>query len=360
MSNLNLRELLLQTPLPDGKPAFERSKDIVNAVAEVFLANGQTRDSQGIGSQISAIFVNRRTCPPALRNTLLEATRKVFAGRGYPDHKMISEIEGAISAHNAAFEGLAQKRAEADETPEEVRRILDLFERLSGKESLLIVEYRDLPRTYPRGKYENLLTPVAMAILEGLHMAMMQPFQSEANPPWGPIDSKTNGGFSQARDIKHYLTSVFERARLTYTTISRKIDEIGTERKLSPEKIGEAQKRLRLYERNSKCAQAPAVFISGIQTRILYAVYPENNALYAPRIEEVWEWVAGEDRDYFIKRELSIAPIISQQFFQVLQFWDKHESLPQTTADMNSVSEDPILGAKLPKDVWLARDPKDL
>ncbi|HWD19865.1 MAG TPA: hypothetical protein VHB20_11365, partial [Verrucomicrobiae bacterium] len=106
--------------------------------------------------------------------------------------------------------------------------------------------------------------------------------------------------------------------------------------------------RIALYQVNGKY---PAPFVSGIQTRMFYATYRGPGQ---ELIKEAWEWVAGEERDYFIQRASEIIPLLTAQFAPVTGYWLAQGELPKCAGALEQSIGDfnRLYGATLPPDLW--------
>ncbi len=69
----NLKELLTETPVEDGKPLFSTAAELGEAVAS--QKSSDYTNARSVGTLIGFMFRGKRSCPSALRDVILKATR---------------------------------------------------------------------------------------------------------------------------------------------------------------------------------------------------------------------------------------------------------------------------------------------
>lgn len=222
--------------------------------------------------------------------------------------------------------------------------VKDLFERLGRRGAFLAVEYRDCPRAFSEGKYGSYAVDAGRAIARGLSFALHQPFgivEFESNETQ---DHHTIAVRLHLFELRDMVRDVYRRMRQAAIRAAR--DEM----QMKPDEIKEIDNRIVLYEANCE------PFIrSGIQTRTFYAEVPlahDDDKSY-----EVWEWVAAQDEDLFVQRDLEQTPhrVMKAQFFPIPHFWEKHGRLPVTAEDMDKaheLQEDYLVDAQVSSNPW--------
>lgn len=239
--------------------------------------------------------------------------------------------------------------------PGDVRHIPSFFRRLGDAQAFLAVEYRDIPRTHPAGAFRRYGNDAAYALVAGLHFAMFQPFG---------IPDCYDGqlpDIHHSSKVRHFIYDLIEKVRRTYRLIlADALDFAETEGK--QHEFESITHRMVLYERDARHSDFPLNFLSGIQSRIFYAEIPEQKSPSNQRAsKEVWEWVAGKSRDFFIQRNDErhsndpYVEAVGEQFYPVLRFWRENgKSLPGTTEELNRCISDgnTEIRAQLPEGVW--------
>ena len=195
--------------------------------------------------------------------------------------------------------------------------VSQIFERLSSPGSLLCVEYRDLPRADRTGKYPGFAKDAGRAIASGLSFALFQPFIGR--------EDLGRGDGQHTTYVQGYIETLRASVRSVYSTMLHAALE---EAKInSKSQAQEVKRRIILYERD-----VGSFVASGLQSRLFYAEIAGSTQ----QQHEVWEWVAGKERDYFIERdEKSLPPdVVSQQFAPITSFWEREGRLPYTGDEM--------------------------
>ena len=224
----------------------------------------------------------------------------------------------------------------------DVHSVQSLFERLSNPGSFVGVEYRDLPRAEPHGKYRGYAKFAGQAIASGLSFAMFQPFGDA-------FEAKGEG--YQTRIVRDYIWNLHQKVHDVYLAMLKAAFDIA-QPKTDADKLKIAR-RLMLYERGTDTKDKFRYnFCSGIQSRIFYAEIQKGETVE----REVWEWVAAPSRDFFVPRDESSMPrnVIAQQFFPVVRFWCENQRLPHTNKEIEKTIEthNELLDAKLPTWIW--------
>lgn len=207
----------------------------------------------------------------------------------------------------------------------QLEAVEDLFQRLSRPQSLLCIEYRDFPRADSRGKYNQYAVNAGQAIAGGMCMAMFQPFGRR----FEKSEKKEYHGFW----VREYCERLLRKCRDVYERMKEAAIQHGRELKLGEAELKQIEQRIVLYERDG----APFLW-SGIQTRLFFAQIPCDNHTN----REVWEWVAAQGEDLFVRREPDSVPTeaIADQFFPVTQFWEATGRLPVSTHELRNAVKD--------------------
>ena len=217
--------------------------------------------------------------------------------------------------HRLVEELLAAASADDDLKPSSntlfINQVRSFFDELHSPDCLLCIEYRDFPRADQSARYPELAISAGDAVAAGLSLAMFQPFGAS------PAYSDT---WPPHADLLFYLNTLRMRVRNVYAQMD------SAARKAATAKSG-PRGGIVLYEHADEWKAA-----FGIQSRLFYVETRRNNRPeYA-----TWEWVAGEENDYFVKRdpESIDRPAIAAQFEPVISYWRDRRSLPASSADM--------------------------
>lgn len=339
-----LKKELFVDLLPDGSPLFFRPAQLAGKISHLTRDSGNVRS---LATQLSAIIKGHRPCSNTLEHLVRAAVRAELSKR-CPGK--LEEISNQIV--NTLRTTKKSTRVDAIRVPEEVEQIKAFFRSLSRRRSLLCVEYRDLPRTAPGAKYSRMALPAAEAVANGLCFCMIQPFQSS---------TKAQYGFKHSAEVRTFLTELCRRVRRAYLNIRNLAREILVARQQDPSEI---DKRIILFERNSgpNCAKK-VNFVCGIQSRMFYAYFPSDDSPDALNLEQIWEWVAGAERDYFIQREPAMANVVAQQFFPLVNYFRDNEGagIPTTQSELEQsvVKWGRELKSNLPKNIWKICTPEE-
>ncbi|MEP6668839.1 MAG: hypothetical protein ABJF10_06795 [Chthoniobacter sp.] len=233
----------------------------------------------------------------------------------------------------------------------DIRNVEGFFDRVGRLDTLVCVDYRDVPRADPAGKYRSYAVLAGQAIAAGGSFAMFQPFGSddhkrEAN---GTGELKS---YYHTQNVRAYLGNLIRRVRHAYELILAEALKTANEMGVRPEEVA---KRIVLYERGD-LAIYPPNFTTGVLSRLFYAEVPNKETFE----REVWEWVASPRRDFFIRRDESSAPVdvISEQFVPVVSFWQDNHRLPLTDEELASNMQTACkeLYAQLPAQIWVVSE----
>lgn len=236
----------------------------------------------------------------------LDAGRQVVVGSVEEFFRSIDKAGGAV---------------QAEEIPA-------LFRALQTVERAFIgVEYRDVPRASPDGKYPGLGSALAEAIAHGVTFAMFQPFLGGPDLiPDGGIDALKK---KQSHKASEYLRNVGSECRAAYRKFRHEAVEIlvthGTNKARAQTEV---DRRLKLYERNRK--RGPYVG-SGLQARIFFIQYQTGSKTEKEVVHRhVLQWIVTPKRDLIVDRsEANIeAQAIKDTFFPVPHFFDLEGFLP--------------------------------
>jgi len=217
-----------------------------------------------------------------------------------------------------------------------IQQFKDLMSRLSHPNTWVCVEYRDLPRASEGGKYEDIAEVVGNAIKAGLCFAMFQPFGTEEG------DAHRAHHYPPA--VRSYLYNMIGEVRGAYAKLAMAAEKAGV-------KEDDVRKHLVLYERRDGAGLS-----MGFQSRLFCAKLPDR---YGP-LYEVWEWVAAQGEDVFVRRDID-SKAVSQQFFEIIAFLEKLKQqgeparLPSTARELAEGRQ--YAGAKMwpdlkPKAIW--------
>lgn len=202
-----------------------------------------------------------------------------------------------------------------------------LFDRLSNSESLLIIDYRDIPQATKGGHYHDLLSSVVLAISEGLNFALIQPFATKGRLQKTLIacieKSDQSEDYAEMQVAVNFLHTLAMGVRNFYREVRRELSE----KARSGEKV---KGQICLYEAKR---EVPLLVACGIQSRLFYAVYPYNQK----QRQEVYQWVVENNNLHrFRHRDLTSISIeaVRLQFSPIPQFWEKNRRLPETEKDL--------------------------
>ena len=224
----------------------------------------------------------------------------------------------------------------------DIHTVETFFDRLSNDGSLLVVEYRDLPRAEPDGKYRNYAELAGKAIAAGLSFAMVQPFG----------DAYEKGKYYHTRLVREYLWRLRNKVRAAHDAMLDAAIKAAAKTGIAEAVV---KRRLKLYERVTDNLQFGMNFVSGIQSRMFFAEIPKESLIE----REVWEWVASSTRDFFIQRDETSMPrdVIAEQWFPILKYWEANKkTLPQSDLDLEKTIKDnnknEVLDVNLPPRLW--------
>ena len=221
-----------------------------------------------------------------------------------------------------------------------IQQAKNLFEQLSQEGALLCVEYRDLPRTNAGSQYEPLAKLAGLALANGLCFAMFQPFGSD--------DLQNDRSKILPASVCRYRADIAEQVRDIHLQMLAHAQRAQTEQTGSPQR--DLTNRLVLYEQTKDHAD-----LAGFQSRLFYAVIPENE--YEDK-RQIWEWISQEGgEDLFVLRSNLTLPVIYQQFFEVTAYWHHKKILPISEQELQAGSRlatemDWIHWDKPPKPRW--------
>jgi hypothetical protein len=259
--------------------------------------------------------------------------------------KMVSHARIKPSARNKR---LSTSNATSLLAKYSIENLDSLFGRLSKPESLLAVDYRDLPQARKEGRYPRFAIKAAEAVKKGLSLALFQPFGSPEKISYKEDQIKETLLKTKALDKPeaksfldacHYLFDLAVGVREFYEYVSGEANE-----------GGECLGKIVLYEavrtHNGKEEATPSLAACGIQSRLFYAVYSDSIRSY----KEVYEWVvAHPDEDCFIQRDnlsLNLAAVRTQ-FSPILSYWDENKKILPVGKQVDEAYENfinPFLG----------------
>lgn len=262
-------------------------------------------------------------------------------GKAKLSPEVIEKIASAVSSTGvAAKDDVKNELSSARETEIENRAgqstapaedlftsVEKFFSRVSNRDSLVCVDYRDFPQTTKDGPYPILATAAARAVAHGCSFAMFQPFGTVEE-----LDEKLIKAVRRGHPEGYtYLHGLARKVREVYKEIKAEAEALLTADGRKEEC------RIVLYEAKA----APTIAACGISSRMLYASYVEGNPVR--RHERVYQWVAGEgDRDHFIERDKSSVGLgavvgvgaITQQFNPITLCWSAEKGLPRTNDEL--------------------------
>lgn len=333
MQGDRLRKLLLNRPLADGDPLFPSAA----AIATKLTAQpANKRKARSVISLLSATFSNIRGFSMDFRAQLIQTVASALAERKTPPEvarDFIASLEQLIARHNSELRGAGDEEFLETETPlDEVGAITKFFNDVAASGGLICCEYRDPPRVYGPAKYSSLLRVAAEAIVRGASLAMFLPFVSDSR-------------HSHAPGIQAFFKEL--EGRLEYG----RRELLKACREMEPD----AGRREALAGRIALYKIAPAYdaqFVTGIQSRTFFAY---NRGASQEMTREAWEWVAGADRDYFIRRDPEIVPLLGAQFDPVAFYWRSKKTLPKTAGELGEAIGmfNELYRTRLPGDVWV-------
>jgi transcriptional regulator with XRE-family HTH domain len=224
------------------------------------------------------------------------------------------------------------------------KAVWEFFKRVSNRESLVCVDYRDFPQTSKDGPYPDLANAAAAAVADGCCFAMFQPFGTVRE-----LEEKLIKAVKEHQPPEGY----------TYLLgLARKVREVYGEIKAA------AEERLRAVGREEECQialyearVALPIAACGISSRMLYASYVEGKP--PRRHERVYQWVAGaRDLDYFIERDKTSVGLeaIAQQFNPITLCWSPEKGLPRTNVDLETEFKNCKLDEELMWKVWEGKE----
>jgi hypothetical protein len=352
MENPELWSLLFAKKLEDGTFLFQNQAQLATKIEE--FTQGE-RSARSVASSLSAFFRGERMLPAELEtmiSTLIE-------GRVGASHQCISEFRSLVASANLRVTNRRKQVRAQHAVPDVIQKVKEFFSQVKSPRALVIVEYRDLPRSAPQAKYMGLAKSIAEAIAGGLSFAMFQPFGSDSPHLSGSSrasPAKRAITFRHTTIVEDYCNLIRERVRKAYSYV------LGEAIALAPTMEADLRKRVVLFERNSAY---PSSFLSGIQSRIVFTIYPKGNFPEAPITRQVFEWVAGKEDDYFIEREdnENFVKVVGEQFFPVVAHWSEAFELPHTQALLGHAiaksNSDKEFAAEIPEDAWLVYNAAD-
>jgi hypothetical protein len=199
----------------------------------------------------------------------------------------------------------------------------DLFRRISNSDSLLCVDYRDLPQTIDGGEYPTLADEAAKAIANGLHLAMFQPFGSVEERELDLIEAVRSGRPLSGRE---YLLRLAKSVRTAHQKIKTLAEEIIKKDVNKNTKRGD----IILYE----APEILPVTGCGINSRLFFVLGVDEAGRHD---KQIYQWVDGrDDDDHFIRRDGNSInkEAVSEQFFPITAHWTKHKKLPKTDGEL--------------------------
>jgi len=332
MQGDRLRKLLLNHPLADGRPLFPNAAAIATRLT---AQSANTRKERSVISLLSAVFSNIRGFSMDFRAQLIKTVAVTLAERKTPPETaryFIASLDQLIGRHNSELRGAGEDSSlESELAPDEVRAITRFFNDVASKAGLVCCEYRDPPRVYGPAKYGSLLRVAAQAIVQGGSLAMFLPFVAESK-------------HSHAPGIQAFFKEL--EARLEFG--QRQLLKACQEMEPDAQRRAALPRRIALYK---LAAAYDTQFATGIQTRTFLAY---GQGLGQELTREAWEWVAGADRDYFIKRDPEIVPLLSAQFDPVAFYWRAKGALPKTAPELREAVGmfNELYRTRLPGDIW--------
>jgi plasmid maintenance system antidote protein VapI len=272
------------------------------AAGEINKAQLATQETKGALLGISKTQMNR----------LLTGKKKLTMELSQQLAKHLHSEPGERKRLAKELYAASNREVESSEDRTSLDNVLALFRRLSQADSLLCVEYRDLPRAGVEGKYASFTDAAGRAIAAGMHLAMFQPF---GNFTEGIVDP------FHTHYVRGYLLMLRDRVREVYHDLKASACKFADEEVIA--------KRIVLYERNEQEFKG-----SGIQSRLFYTERRTGLRTHY----EIWEWIAAMHEDLFVERDRDSTPreVIADQFFPITRYWHKNKQLPTTNVQLQN------------------------
>jgi hypothetical protein len=224
-------------------------------------------------------------------------------------------------------------------------RISDLFEALKEVDSPLIsIEYRDLPRTVPSARYEEVGSNIGKAIARGMAYAMFQPFGSQFSLEADNANSQVN----HSRAVKAYMLKIRDECRNAYLSVrhdaiaeaktiglpDQKRSELQTD--ISVEQL--IDQRVRLYEPIDEYRYVG----TGFQSKQCYLSYSTYSNGTSKRHERILQWVSTPRQDILLYRSKGDVDYTAMRdsFFPINHYFDLKGHLPTDCQKANRVIKD--------------------
>ncbi len=334
-------------------------------LAEERRAEGNAPDFGTLGKQAQFLGVNKSTLS-RLRNgrvRLNPGLARGFSEKLRLDAGERESLRRELEAAGSPQENPGPLNIEELLQTGDVHSAKELFKRLANNGSFVGVEYRDLPRADPTGKYRVYAEFAGEAIAQGLSFAMFQPFgDADRTKEDSQVASEENAethNYHHTKLVRDYIWNLRKKVREVYLAMLKAALKSAQSSKPDGVKLTYAEKlkvaaKLVLYERGTdEHDKFRYNFCSGIQSRLFYAEIQQAETVE----REVWEWVAAPSRDFFVPRDESTMPrdVIAEQLFPVLHFWrDNNNRLPRTPQEIAETiaKYNPRLEANLPKWIW--------
>jgi transcriptional regulator with XRE-family HTH domain len=287
---------------------------------------------------------------------------RIRGGKAVITEEFIQKIASRFEPHDeerrrallteleAARETMPERALSVAEPDISPNAIIDFFDRIAQPGSLLCVDYRDLPQATSTGPFPQTAVEAAYAVAHGLCFAMFQPF--------GPVEQLRE---LLVRALEHSgHDRMFPCIRL-YEYIFQlavRVRQVYTEMHAEVQKHDQPLGQLVLYE----AKHVPETLVGcGIQSRVFYVDYTHALRHYS----EVYEWVAGENRHYFIHRagDSLNADAVREQFHPITTHWIAEQRsarpcIPMTNDELDEI-EQRLDGSKgLPRSKWRVWNPK--
>jgi len=296
--------------------AFEKARKSGEKIGKATAA-----EAQYIG--ISPAHYSRiRNARVTLSSKLIDQIVEVFAAGDSEYAGKLKDELWAARGESAQKDGGFPQRPTTDKYS--VENIATLFNKLSHRNSLLVVDYRDWPQAIDQGAYPHMADKASEAINAGLCFALCQPFGSaetlfeKHNKLAEAIKEKQLHDKSQARSFLSaysYLYDLAMRVREFYEQM----------RKKTANGLGQ----IVLYEAD---VANPVLTASGIQSRLFYADFYEDTR---PRHQtKIYEWVAvlGDEHAFVERSNLSLnIDAVKLQFNPIPAYWEtcEEKNLPK-------------------------------
>lgn len=311
--------------------------DALRSQPGVDLDRTAAAEAQYLG--ISASYLSRiRNGKAALTEELAQKIARTFEPSDEGARKaLLRELEVA----REASPDKARSPLEPDITP---NAIIDFFDRVAQPGSLLCVDYRDLPQATSSGPFPQTAVEAAYAVAHGLSFAMFQPFgpvEALRERLVDALESSGQAGMFPCIRLYEYLFKLAARVRQVY-------EEMQAEVQKHEDPLG----RLVLYE----AERVPETILGcGIQSRLFYVDYAHALRHYS----EVYQWIASDDRHYFIRRGgESLSPeAVREQFHPITTYWNEERRspgrrLPRTNAELAELEDRFGNQAGAPRPKW--------